>query len=206
MSDFDSWIAQARSYGYRPQVEHVAGGGIQIALVKDRSDDIQVPVEFRRIERTVPAMYWHYPFAWLVVAVVCTVMACLDGWSDYAVVSWRVAMAYSGIAILGAAIAHAAMHADQERRLPPPSVPAGQVLVAEVPPLESCEGLARDIVMWTRFGDPHRGDRLHNHLRALGREIPSWLTDLIPDTMHVPPKGNVAEAIYRAVVEAQTKG
>ena len=61
--------------------------------------------------------------------------------------------------------------------------------------------LARDIVMWWTFSPP-TGEALHKHLKRLGRDIPAWLPDLIANRMYVPPKGAVAAAIYRAMLDA----
>lgn len=67
-------------------------------------------------------------------------------------------------------------------------------------------GLARQIVMWDRFGGPNStGAALHRHLQRSGYEIPNWLAGLIPPIDHVPPKGTVAGAIYRAMRDAYTK-
>lgn len=63
-----------------------------------------------------------------------------------------------------------------------------------------CGETARDIVMWWSFSPP-TGDALYKHLRRCGRLIPSWLPDLIADRMYVPPKGAVAAAIYRAMLD-----
>lgn len=75
------------------------------------------------------------------------------------------------------------------------------VAVPREPTEEMWGGLARDIVMWTRFPDI-TGESLHHHLRHLGRSIPNWLAKLIPDEKRVPPKGAVADAIYRAALAA----
>ncbi len=55
--------------------------------------------------------------------------------------------------------------------------------------------------MWLHMND-HTGAALYRHLRAAGREIPDWLLAEIPDEKHVPPKSDVAAAIYKAMVEA----
>lgn len=62
-------------------------------------------------------------------------------------------------------------------------------------------GLARDIVMWRGFRNP-TGRELHAYLRGLGREIPDWLTEEIPDNDHMPPKGTVAACIFKAMIDA----
>ncbi len=62
-------------------------------------------------------------------------------------------------------------------------------------------GLARDIVTWWCMDNP-TGSALHRHLRYLGREVPAWLTEEIRAINHVPAKGDVAVAIYRAMLEA----
>lgn len=77
----------------------------------------------------------------------------------------------------------------------------GYVMVPEYPTEEQWSGLARDIVMWWSFDD-RSGNRLHTHLRDLGRDIPEWLTLEIPDEDMVPAKGDVAAAIYAAMLAA----
>lgn len=76
-------------------------------------------------------------------------------------------------------------------------------------PLEPTEtmwsGLARDIVMWTRFGGAHTARSLFEHLERVGREIPQWLRDE-PELKSLdasPSKGTVAVIIYRAMLAAQ---
>jgi hypothetical protein len=81
------------------------------------------------------------------------------------------------------------------------TAPTPRRLVPATDTEEMWSGLARDIVMWSHFGLP-TGRELYNHLRALGHDIPDWLPDLIPDIKHVPPKGAVAGAIYRAMLAA----
>lgn len=81
------------------------------------------------------------------------------------------------------------------------AVPPGWKLVP-VEPTEAMWGeLARDLIMWLHMND-HTGAALYRHLSAAGREIPDWLLTEIPDEKHVPPKGDVAAAIYKAMVEA----
>lgn len=82
------------------------------------------------------------------------------------------------------------------------ALPAGWKMT----PIRSTEemfcGLARDIVMWTRFPAPHYGSKLHRHLEMAGTDIPAWLHEIIPNIDHSPPKSAVADAIYRAMLEA----
>lgn len=61
-------------------------------------------------------------------------------------------------------------------------------------------GLARDLIMWDRFGRPTGAD-LYRHLKRCGRTIPDWLRKEIPDVDHVPPKGTVAICIWKAMAE-----
>lgn len=77
----------------------------------------------------------------------------------------------------------------------------GWKLVPIVATEDQLTGLARDIVMWSRFPAPHYGSALHWHLEMVGREIPAWLLEMIPNIDHTPPKGAVAEAIYRAMLD-----
>ena len=71
------------------------------------------------------------------------------------------------------------------------------------PSKEMWGGLARDIVMWTRFTGIPTGEGLHKHLRSIRPDpIPEWLTKEIPDTNQTPPKGTVAACIYKAMLEA----
>lgn len=76
----------------------------------------------------------------------------------------------------------------------------------KIVPIQSTEemfcGLARDIVMWTRFPAPHYGSKLHRQLEMVGTDIPAWLHEIIPNIDHSPPKGAVADAIYRAMLES----
>lgn len=62
-------------------------------------------------------------------------------------------------------------------------------------------GLARDLVMWMQLSR-NTGKALHTHLRCLGRTVPAWLLEEIPNIDHAPPKGTIAQCIYRAMVEA----
>jgi hypothetical protein len=66
-------------------------------------------------------------------------------------------------------------------------------------------GLARAIVMWTRFSRPSE-QALLRHLKASGETIPDWLSAECRDVDHVPPKGSVAVWIYRAMIAASTSG
>ncbi len=76
------------------------------------------------------------------------------------------------------------------------------VLVPKEPTEEMWGGLARDIVMWTRFPGRATGQGLHKHLRSIRLEpIPEWLLKEIPDTDNVPPKGTVAACIFKAMIE-----
>lgn len=77
----------------------------------------------------------------------------------------------------------------------------GWVLVPREPTEAMWGGLARQIVMWTRCSRP-TGHALHRDLKNCGWEVPAWLADEISDENRVPPKGSVAVAIYRAMIEA----
>lgn len=66
-------------------------------------------------------------------------------------------------------------------------------------------GFARAIVMWRDLRDP-TGRALYDHLRRSGEKAPDWLQGLIPNIDHVPPKGAVAGAIFRAMVEQAPHG
>lgn len=81
------------------------------------------------------------------------------------------------------------------------TLPLGYVIVPEVPTRDQWGGLARDIVMWWSFDD-RSGSSLHTLLRNLGRDTPEWLTLEIPDEDFVPAKGDVAAAIYLAMLAA----
>jgi hypothetical protein len=61
-------------------------------------------------------------------------------------------------------------------------------------------GLARDLIMWNRLGQP-TGALLYANLTMLGREVPQWLRDEIPDVDHVPPKGTVAVCVFKAMID-----
>lgn len=74
-------------------------------------------------------------------------------------------------------------------------------MVPMEPTDEQSGTLARDIVMWM-FMTPPTGAWLYRHLRALGHPIPAWLPHMIPEIDVVPPKGAVAAAIYRAMLDA----
>lgn len=80
------------------------------------------------------------------------------------------------------------------------AVPVGYKAVPLEPTEAQWGGLARDIVMWTRFNQ-HSGMALHDHLKSLGREIPAWLAQEIPNSINTPPKGTVAACIYKAMLE-----
>ena len=69
------------------------------------------------------------------------------------------------------------------------------------PTQQMWEGLARDIIMWMRMHRKHDGDSLYRHLNLIGTKVPEWLREEIADTDHVPPKGTVAVAIYKAMLE-----
>lgn len=75
----------------------------------------------------------------------------------------------------------------------------GMVTVPREPTEEMWGGLARDLVMWSRFDRPS-GAALYRHLRSVGREIPEWLMSEIKDVDHVPPKGTVAVCIFKAMI------
>lgn len=79
--------------------------------------------------------------------------------------------------------------------------PTGWKLVPVKDSEDMWGGLARQIVMWNRFADP-TGHALYQHLHWSGWDIPDWLREMIPNTNHVPPKGAVCGAIYRAMIEA----
>ena len=81
---------------------------------------------------------------------------------------------------------------------------AGLVIVPKEPTEAMWGELARDIIMWTRFGGAPTGYGLHSHLRSIGRAIPEWLIAEIPETTNTPPKGTVAACIYKAMIEAST--
>lgn len=85
----------------------------------------------------------------------------------------------------------------------PAQVPEGYKLVPIEPTKEMWGELARDIVGWLySVQAPHHGSKLHRHLRMLGREIPVWFCQDIPDMDHTPAKGDFAVAIYKAMIEA----
>lgn len=100
----------------------------------------------------------------------------------------------------GVGVAAARKEAAEEMR-DRAAAPDGWQLVP-IEPTEAMWGeLARQIVMWSRFTNP-TGKALHNHLRHSGYARPDWLLALIPYVDHVPPKGDVAVAIYRAMLGA----
>ena len=63
-------------------------------------------------------------------------------------------------------------------------------------------GLARDLIMCLDM-NCRRGDEMHTHLERLGRPIPEWLAEYIPNEPHCPSKGNMVCAIVRAALTAQ---
>jgi hypothetical protein len=69
------------------------------------------------------------------------------------------------------------------------------------PPESMWGGLARAIIMWTRFNRPSE-QALLRHLKASGETIPEWLAKECRDIDHVPPKGSVAVWVYRAMLDA----
>lgn len=73
------------------------------------------------------------------------------------------------------------------------------------PTEEMWGGLARDLVMWDRGIPDQYGSTLYKHLRAIGRDIPDWLLQEIPDIDHTPPKGAVAVSIFLAMISAALK-
>lgn len=75
------------------------------------------------------------------------------------------------------------------------------VLVPAIPTEAQWGGLARDIIQWWCMSRPS-GQALHEHLHNLGRAVPDWLVQEIPRTSNVPAKGDVAAAIYRAMLAA----
>ncbi len=76
---------------------------------------------------------------------------------------------------------------------------------AKIVPIEPTEamwgGLARAIVQWSQF-DKNTGAALFKHLHLSGIKAPTWLMILIPSDDHVPPKGDIAVAIYKAMLDA----
>jgi hypothetical protein len=70
------------------------------------------------------------------------------------------------------------------------------------PDEEMWGGLARQIIMWARMDRAATGHNLHDLLKMRGTPIPGWLAREIPDVHHVPPKGAVAVAIFRAMIDA----
>lgn len=81
-----------------------------------------------------------------------------------------------------------------------PAVNSDHKLVPIEPTEAMWSGLARDIVMWWCMDRP-TGAALYHHLKNAGRDIPAWLYDEIDDIDHVPAKGDVAVAIWRAMME-----
>ena len=69
------------------------------------------------------------------------------------------------------------------------------------PPEIMWGGLARAIIMWTRFNRPSE-QALLRHLKESGETIPDWLAKECRDVDHVPPKGSVAVWVYRAMLDA----
>jgi hypothetical protein len=76
------------------------------------------------------------------------------------------------------------------------------VTVPVVPTEAMWGGLARDIIMWTRFDRPSERSLL-KHLTSVGTQIPDWLAAECRDIDHVPPKGSVAAWVYRAMLDAR---
>jgi len=76
------------------------------------------------------------------------------------------------------------------------------VTVPVVPTEVMWGGLARDIIMWTRFDRPSQRSLL-KHLASVGTQIPDWLATECRDIDHVPPKGSVAVWVYRAMLDAR---
>jgi hypothetical protein len=87
---------------------------------------------------------------------------------------------------------------------PHPRLSAGSdyVTVPVVPTEAMWGGLARDIIMWTRFDRPSQRSLL-KHLASVGTQIPDWLAAECRDIDHVPPKGSVAAWVYRAMLDAR---
>jgi len=81
----------------------------------------------------------------------------------------------------------------------------GLCVVPAIPSEAMWGGLARDIVMWTRFARPTCASLL-DHLRSVGRDIPEWLAAECRHQDVVPPKGSVAVWVYRAMIEAAREG
>ena len=75
------------------------------------------------------------------------------------------------------------------------------VVVPREPTEEMWSGLARQLVLWRDMSD-NTGRGLYQHLKAAGWPVPDWLRKEIPDTNHVPAKGDVAVVIYRAMLAA----
>ncbi|MES2973338.1 MAG: hypothetical protein V4757_07000 [Pseudomonadota bacterium] len=84
-----------------------------------------------------------------------------------------------------------------------PQAARGWVMVPVEPTQEMWSELARDIVWWLYTCQaPHHASKMYKFLRNLGREIPEWLLQEIPDVDHTPAKGDFAVAIYRAMISA----
>lgn len=66
-------------------------------------------------------------------------------------------------------------------------------------------GLARDIIMWLNMSGASYGCDLYIHLSRLGIKAPEWLRDDIPNEEKVPPKGSIAAAIYKAMLEGSVQ-
>jgi hypothetical protein len=82
------------------------------------------------------------------------------------------------------------------------ATPQAEIVPVPIVPTKAMwSGLARDIVMWRDLASP-TGQSLYQHLRRVGRDVPEWLATVIPDINHVPSKGNVAAAIWRAMIDA----
>ena len=79
--------------------------------------------------------------------------------------------------------------------------PSGLVVTRKEPSDEQWGELARDLMMWLDMADNRpTGALLYRHLKRVGREIPAWLYDEIPDIDHVPSKGNRVVAVYKAML------
>jgi len=66
-------------------------------------------------------------------------------------------------------------------------------------------GVARQIILWRGFNKP-TGRELHAHLRRTEYGVPAWLEAIIPNTDHVPAKGDVVAAILNAAADAIEEG
>lgn len=86
-------------------------------------------------------------------------------------------------------------------RAPLTGVPDNWLVAPVIPNKSMWDGLARHLMMWLDLNERPTGRKLYEHLKNNGvRNAPDWLRKEIPDTDHVPSKGDRVVAIYCAML------